>query len=96
MVRELGKRARLHAPRQVRSDQPGRYRERVSAPLKLVTNEPAAVYGKTKAIRDVSRRNYGRPVAKVEREMEARRKAEKTPSRKRPKVSGEGWGTDAV
>lgn len=63
-----------------------------------MTNEPSKPYGKSKAIRYVSRQNYGRPVAKVEREMEARRRPEKQPTRRRPKVSGadDGWADMGV
>ncbi len=56
-----------------------------------MTNEPAKPYGKAKAVRYVSRQEYGRPVAKVEAEMEARRRPEAKPSRPRPKVSGSDW-----
>src|SRR3954469_3478555 len=69
----------------------------VSAPLTLVTNEPVKPYGKAKAVRYVSRQNYGRPAAQVEKEMEDRRKPAERPSRPRPKVSGgDVWDTETL
>jgi hypothetical protein len=64
----------------------------VSSPLTLVTEEPVKGFGTTKAVRYVSRQNYGRPVAQVVKEMEERRKPAEKPSRPRPKVSGDGDG----
>jgi hypothetical protein len=63
----------------------------VSSPLTMTTMEPARPVGAAKAVRYVSRQNYGRPVAQVEREMEERRRPEAKPSRPRPKVSGQDW-----
>lgn len=65
----------------------------VSAPLTLTTNAPAPAYGKAKAVRYVSRQQYGRPLAEVQAEMASRRQVDRTrPGRQRPKVGGEGWG----
>src|SRR3954468_1278363 len=60
----------------------------VSPPMTLTANAPAQPYGTAKATRYVSRQNYGRPVAEVEREMEARRRPPEKPNRPRPKISG--------
>jgi hypothetical protein len=70
----------------------------VSAPLTLVTNQPAKPYAKAKAVRYVSRQNYWRPVGKVEKEMEKRRRIERTPSnRPSPKISGGGsWDAETI
>jgi hypothetical protein len=68
--------------------------EGVSAPLTMTTEPPPTPYGTAKAVRNASRTEYGRHVAQVERDMEARRRVEKAPSKKRPKLSGEGWAPD--
>lgn len=62
----------------------------VSAPLTMVTSEPAKPYGKSKAVRYVSRQKYGRPVGDVMREIDSRRQPEPQPARKRPRISGSG------
>lgn len=64
----------------------------VSAPFTLATNAPAARLGLGQRVRDLSRDRYGRSVAEVEAEIEARRITAKPSTRRRPKLSGaDGW-----
>jgi hypothetical protein len=65
----------------------------VSPPFTLVTNPPAAGYGKTKAVQYVSRQTYGRDVREVEAEIEKRRGPGDGPKRRPPTIGGPGsWG----
>ena len=64
----------------------------VSAPLSLATSEPKRGYGRAKQLVYESRKQYGRQVGDVERQIAQRRTATLAPgARRKPKLDDEGW-----
>ena len=64
----------------------------VSPPLSLTTEPPSRTTGVAKAVLVASRARYGRPVAEVEAEIDARRRPSSTHlHRQNPKVGSQTW-----
>jgi hypothetical protein len=63
----------------------------VSAPITLTTEPPPKKTGVANAIRAASRTTYGRPIAQVEAEIEARRRVRRDESEKTPKLGAQKW-----
>lgn len=65
----------------------------ISAPLTLSTSAPASPYYFKRELVTTSRRDYGRPVSVVEREIETRRTLQKPRSAQRPVIgTAKAWG----
>ncbi|MEC3978145.1 type IV secretory system conjugative DNA transfer family protein [Amycolatopsis sp. H20-H5] len=63
----------------------------VSAPITLVANPPTKPVGFGNAVRAASRSAYGRPLAQVEAEIEARRRLLHDPVRPKPNLGAQKW-----
>jgi DNA helicase HerA-like ATPase len=65
--------------------------EGVSTPITLITAPPSKPTGVANAVRAASRTAYGRPIADVEAEIDARRRVTGTAQNK-PKLGTQKWG----
>lgn len=63
-----------------------------STPVTMRTRPPLKATGYTRAVREMSRAVYGRPIATVEEERYSRRTAEHKKSSKRPSIDAREWG----
>ena len=65
----------------------------VSPPMSIHPPAPGAPAGTAQRVRDISRRNYGRPLSQVEAEIQSWRKPseEAKEKRRRPRISGDDW-----
>jgi len=63
----------------------------VSAPVTITTEPPSKPTGMANAVRAASRTTYGRPIAQVEAEIEARRRVRGDRSPKKPKLGAQRW-----
>lgn len=63
----------------------------VSAPITMTTDPPSRTTGVANAVRLASRTTYGRPVAEVETEIDARRRISDDRPTKKPKLGAQRW-----
>jgi hypothetical protein len=63
----------------------------VSAPITIITAPPSRRTGVGSAVRAASRTTYGRPVAEVEAEIDARRRLVDGQPRRKPKLGAQKW-----
>lgn len=63
----------------------------VSPPVTITTDPPPKTTGVANAVRAASRSTYGRPIAQVEAEIEARRQVNTGSPKKKPKLGAQKW-----